>query len=186
MALTDGERSKYFPAIEKKHGEKIQVWMTRLKELGDVKYQDQIDFLRHNHGFSQAHANALVMYVRGSTTSRRHDSPTAYFKTLNPQSAKTMKTIFSELQKKFPELELVIAWNQPILRRGKQSVFGISASKNHLTINPFSKVVLDAHASKLQKFIVNKNTFQIPTDWSVNTVLLSSIVKARLSELQPR
>ena len=67
MAVADGDRSKFFPAIEKKHGEKIQYWINLLRELETTKYPEQIAYLKEDHGFSQAHANALVMYARGST-----------------------------------------------------------------------------------------------------------------------
>ena len=69
MASDDGDRTKFFPAIEKKHGGPIAIWIERLKDLGDAKYPEQIAYLRENHAFSQAHANALVMYARGSTSS---------------------------------------------------------------------------------------------------------------------
>jgi len=183
VAVADGDRTKYFPLIEKKHGGKISNWIDRVKRLGDVKYAEQVAFLKEEHGFSQAHANALVMYVRGSASSTRHDSPAAYYKTVDPQAAKTMKAIFGAIQKKFPQLELVIAWNQPMLRIGKQTVFGMSASKNHITINPFSKDVLNDHSEKLSKFVVNKHTFQVPLDWTPNASLLHSLTKQRLKEL---
>jgi len=77
----------------------------------------------------------------------------------------------------------VIAWNQPILRVGKQSIFGMSASKNHLTINPFSVEVLVAHEKKLADLVVNKHTFQVPTDWKVNAGLLHSLIRTRLKEI---
>lgn len=37
-----------------------------MAELVDQKYPEQIAHLRENYGFAQAHANALVMYSRGS------------------------------------------------------------------------------------------------------------------------
>jgi uncharacterized protein YdhG (YjbR/CyaY superfamily) len=170
MATSDGDRTKFFPAIEKKHGGKISQWITRVKDLGDVKYPEQIAYLREEHGFSQAHANALVMYVRGSTTSKRFATPAEYFKSLDAPTAKTSQAIFAAIQSKFPQLE-------------KQSIFGVSASKNHLTINPFSVDVLEAHEKKLAGFVVNKYTFQVPTDWKVNASLLQSLVRTRLKEI---
>ena len=40
-----------------------------MKRLAGKRYPEQMAYLRENHGFSQAHANALVMYSRGSTSS---------------------------------------------------------------------------------------------------------------------
>ena len=183
MATDNGDRTKFFPLIEKKHGGKIADWISRVKDLGDAKYAEQVAYLKEEHGFSQAHANALVMYVRGSASSKRHDSPAAYFKSIDPQAAATMKAIFAVIQKKYPKLELVIAWNQPVLRIGKQTVFGMSASKKHILINPFSKEVLKLHEEKLSKYVVSKHTFQIPLDWKPNATLLHSLVRSRIEEL---
>jgi hypothetical protein len=154
---TSGDRSNYFPAIEKKHGEKIQYWIKLLKDLETTKYPEQIAFLRENYGFSQAHANALVMYVRGSKSSKRVATPAEFFKNIDPVTRKTAKLIFSTITEKYPDLELVIAWNQPMLRQGKAYIIGISVS--------------------------NKTTFTVPLDWKVDGVLLRSITKARLAEL---
>lgn len=184
MAVSDGDRTKFFPLIEKKHGGNIADWISRVRDLGDAKYAEQVAYLKEEHGFSQSHANALVMYVRGSASSKRHNTPAEYYKSVTPSAAKTMKEIFSVIQKKFPQLELVIAWNQPMLRIGKQTIFGLSASKNHITVNPFSKEALESHHTKLQKYVVNKHTFQVPHEWKPDSSLLHSLVRQRISELK--
>jgi uncharacterized protein len=182
MALNDGDRSQFFPAIEKKHGLPVSHWLSELSELGEAKYPEQIAYLRENHGFSQAHANAVVMHFRGSTTSKRFSTPKQYFAQLDPQKRKTAELIFSTIMEKYPKLELVIAWNQPMLRVDGKYVFGLSASKNHLTLNPFSSDVLELMSSKLSSYKVNKNTFVVPVDWKVDASLLRAMVKARLAE----
>lgn len=183
MPTKSGDRSEYFPAIEKKYGQKISHWISELKELEGAKYPEQVGFLKENHGFSQAHANALVMYFRGSKSSKRFDKPKDFFNSLNPIAAKTCKKIFKEIQEKFPKLELVIAWNQPMLRIDKNYIFGLSVSQRHILIAPWSTKVLKSFADDLEDFSVNKKTFAVPLDWKVDGVLLRKIVKARLSEL---
>ncbi|MFZ4811357.1 MAG: DUF4287 domain-containing protein [Ilumatobacteraceae bacterium] len=179
----DGDRSKFFPAIEKKHGGPISIWLDRLAELGDAKYPEQIAFLRENHGFSQAHANALVMYVRGSPTSKRFKNPDAFFATLDPAAAETAKAIFGTITKTYPDLELVIAWNTPMLRTNGQYVIGLSTTETYFLLNPFSKDVLDAFADELADYQVNKYTFRVPFDWTIDAKLLRGLAKARLAEL---
>ena len=182
MPTNDGDRSQFFPAIEKKHGLPVSHWLSELSELGEAKYPEQIAHLRENHGFSQAHANAVVMHFRGSTTSKRFSTPKQYFAQLDPQKKKTAELIFSTIMEKYPKLELVIAWNQPMLRIDGKYVFGLSASKNHLTLNPFSTDVLELMSSKLSGYKVNKHTFVVPVDWKVDASLLRAMVKARLAE----
>jgi len=79
MPVADGSREKHFPAIEKKYGEKMSYWFKVMKDLHGKKYPEQIAFLRENYGFSQAHANALVMYSRGSESSKRFETPAQYY-----------------------------------------------------------------------------------------------------------
>ena len=61
----DGSREAHFPAIEKRYGEKMAYWFKVMAKLKGKKYPEQIAHLKENYGFSQAHANALVMYSRG-------------------------------------------------------------------------------------------------------------------------
>lgn len=182
MPIKTGDRTAYFPLIEKKYGEKITYWIGLLKDLGDAKYPEQIAYLRENYGFSQAHANAVVMYVRGSKSSKRFDKPKDFFDKLDPVAAKTAKKIFKEIQAKYPKLEFVIAWNQPMLRMGKNYVFGLSVSKKHILIAPWSTDVLQKFTPKLSEYEVNKKTFAVPLDWKVDAKLLQAMVKARLAE----
>ncbi len=182
MAGKNPSREAYFPAIEKRYGEKMKYWFAVMAKLEGRKYPDQIAHLRENFGFSQAHANALVMYSRGSTSAQRFDKPADYYKSISTEQAKTMRVIMKTIQSKYPKLELVIAWNQPMLRDGTRYVFGISATKGYLLMSPWSTDVLEKMLPKLDGYKVNKKTIQIPGDWEVDTKLLLQMVKARLAE----
>jgi len=184
MPDASGDRSKYFPGIEIKHGEPISLWIDRLHELGDAKYPDQIKFLRDIHGFSQTHANALVMHVRGSLTSKKFESPEEFLSTLDPAVKKTVQSIFAAITQKNADLELVIAWNQPMLRLGRGYVFGLSVAKNHITLNPFSSDVLQLFAHELKDYEMKKNTFHVPLNWKVDAPLLQAMAKARIAVMK--
>jgi uncharacterized protein YdhG (YjbR/CyaY superfamily) len=183
MPSQSGDRAEFFPAIEKKYGKPIQYWISQLQELESTKYPEQIALLRENFEFSQNHANALVMHFRGSTSSRRHSGPDDFFAKLDTDAKKLALEIFDSIQKKYPKLELVMAWNQPMLRTGKDYVFGLSVSKNHIAINPWSTEVLAEMTPRLEGLKVNKHTFQVPLKWKVNQSLLHAMVKLRIDEL---
>ena len=183
MPAVSGDRSAHFPAIERKYGKPIAFWLKEVASLGaEAKYADQISLLRERHGFSQAHANAVVMSARGSSTSRRVDSPESFFAGLGGAREATARSIFAAISKKFPDLELVIAWNQPMLRRGKDYVFGLSAATNHLLLAPWGGIS-DTVMAKLGGLEVNKKTIRVPADWKVDAPLLHLMVKERLAQL---
>ena len=182
MPAKDPSRESHFPAIEKKYCEKMSYWFKVMKALDGQKYPEQIAHLRENYGFSQAHANALVMYSRGSISDRRFETPTQYFKSIDPVQAKTIKAMINTITAKYPNLELAIAWNQPMLRKGTMYIFGWSVTKNYILVAPWSTDVLDTFRPKLTEFKVNKKTIAVPSDWDVDAKLLNAMVKARLAE----
>lgn len=178
----DPSRESHFPSIEKKYGEPMKYWFAVMKKLEGKKYPEQVSHLRENYGFSQAHANALVMYSRGSVSSRRFETPSDYFKSIKPEQAKTMKKIFGAIQTKFPKLELVIAWNQPMLKNGGEYIFGVSAASNHILLAPWNQDVLKEFAPEFAEHRVNKKTIALPNDWPVNEKLLQKMAKASLQK----
>jgi uncharacterized protein YdhG (YjbR/CyaY superfamily) len=124
------------------------------------------------------------MYHRGSKTSNKFGTPKNYFASIDPQVAKTIKKIFAAVTSKHKNLELVMAWNQPMLRNENGYVIGVSVSKNHLTLNPFSTTVLNLVTPKLAKYYeVKKHTFLVPRDWIVDSALMQAIAKARIAEI---
>jgi uncharacterized protein YdhG (YjbR/CyaY superfamily) len=124
------------------------------------------------------------MYSRGSTSSKRHETPAAYFKSIDPKQAKKVREIIKVITSKFPELELVIAWNLPMLKSGSEYVFGASVATHHILIAPWGDVLktFAAKFEKLEGVRVNKKTIAVPNDWEVDVKLLQSMVAARLKE----
>ena len=178
-----GDRARYFPAIEEKSGRSAQHWLSVLEKSGLSKYPEQMALLQKEHGFSRTHANALVMTFRGSASQKRFDSPTQYFAALDEPHRTLAERIIRAIQESFPQLSLVMAWNQPILRCDEGYVFGVSASAGHLSINPFTPHALQQLAQRLENLVVLKHTVQIPLDWEVDQALLKDMVDIRLQEL---
>jgi uncharacterized protein YdhG (YjbR/CyaY superfamily) len=180
----DPSREAHFPAIEKKYGEKMAYWFKVMAKLEGKKYPEQIAHLRENYGFSQAHANALVMFSRGSESSQRFATHTDFYKSVTPQQAKTMKAIFKAISTKFPDLELVIAYNQPMVKFEKHYIFGASASTKHVLIAPWDQKVLQQFAPKFKEGNALKKTIQLPNDWEVDAKLIQAMIKASLANLK--
>ena len=180
----DSSREAHFPAIEKKYGEKMAYWFKVMAKLEGKKYPEQIAHLRENYGFSQAHANALVMFSRGSESSRRFATHADFYKSVTPVQAKTMKAIFKAITTKFPQLELVIAYNQPMVKLDKHYIFGASASSKHVLIAPWDAKVLKEFAPKFKEGNPLKKTIQLPNDWDVDVKLIQAVIKASLANLK--
>lgn len=180
-----GDRTRFWPAIEARTGRPIADWLALIAEHSALRYPEQIALLREGHGFSQAHANAVVMYARGSTSSRRYDTLDDYLADKDPAGAATVRAIFDGLVARHPGTHVEIAWNQPFLTRGTRRLFSVGVLAGHLLAAPWSVEVLDALRTTLTDehgLTVNRTTFRLPLDWTVDTALLDAIVAAEDAE----
>lgn len=184
LKIDRSKRESHFPAIEKRYGEPMSYWFSQMKKVKDKKYPEQIAFLKENHGFSQAHANALVMFTRGSESSRRFETPKELFDSIDKSQAKKAREIFAAIKSSHPTLKLVVAWNQPMLKEGDEYVFGLSFAKNHILIAPWNSKVISKLKSRLKDYEVNKKTIRIPNDWKVDKKLLKDIVSETIKNLK--
>lgn len=173
------DRASHFPAIEKRYGKPMSYWFTQMKKVDGQKYADQMAFLQEQHGFSRAHANALVLYSKGNTSSRRYETLDDYLVTLDATKAKTIRAIFATLTAKFKKAEVVIAWNQPMLKQDGRYLFGAGAQKEHILIAPFDADIIDEFRPRLEGYHVNKKTIRVPADWKVDKKLLVDLVSAQ-------
>lgn len=185
MPNNSSDRSSHFPAIEKKYGQPMSYWFGQMAEIADRKYPEQIAFLRENHGMSQAHANAIVMYSRGSTSTKKYSSFKEYFELHDAQKQKTAKAIFKAIKTKYPKMEEVIAWNQPMLKLGDDYIFGLNILKNHILIAPHDgRQILKDFADRFEGLDVKQKTVAVPVDWKVDTKLLQDLAAARIKEIK--
>ncbi len=182
VTATSPDRSAHFPAIERRYGQPVAFWLARLQDLDDTRYATQMAYLQEVHGFSRAHANTLVMYARGSTSTRRYTDLDAYLAGVTPVQAATVRAILAVLCARFPDLETVIAWNKPMVRRGRTYVLGVDAARDHLLLLPWGDGVLEAVAPHLAGLVRNKKTIQVPSDWTVDEELLEALVRHRLRQ----
>jgi uncharacterized protein YdhG (YjbR/CyaY superfamily) len=176
MAEKNPNRDAAFPAIEKKHGQPMQVWFDVFEEQAGKPYLQQVAVFRESHGFSQAHASAVVLFCRGSKTSRRYEDLDGYLAEHSPEKQALVRKIYGVILNAHPELEQVIAWNQPMVKLGTEYNFGLSVAKNHVSIAPFSPVVFEEFLPRLGGLTLNKKTIQIPLDWDVDEQLLVDMV----------
>lgn len=180
---TNPDRSSYFPAIEKKYGQPMSYWFDQIAEISDRTYQEQIDFLRENHGFSQAHANALVLYSRGSKSAHRVATLDEYLEPCDETKRATVRAIFAAITSKYRKADIVIAWNQPMLKLDGQYIFGVSVATHHILIAPWGDGILEQFRPRLTDYKVNKKTIQVPVDWKPDTKLLRDMAALRIAQL---
>lgn len=184
MTTRNPDRDSHFPAIEKKYGEPMAYWFDRMETVAGQKYPEQIAYLRENYGFSQTHANALVLYCRGSKSAHRVNSAAEYLAEFDEQKRKTAQEIFKTITSKYPKMELVVAWNKPMLKLGDDYIFALTVHTKHILIAPWGDGMIAKFENRLSDYETNKKTFKVPVDWKIDKKLLLDLVAARLAEFK--
>jgi uncharacterized protein YdhG (YjbR/CyaY superfamily) len=115
---------------------------------------------------------------------KRFSSVDDYLASLDQVKEQTARSVIDTILTEFPETEVKLAWNVPQIHRSKDYVFGLSAAKHHLSLNPWSEQVLNDFRARLEKsFVVLQSVFQVPVDWDIDRELLADLVRARMAEL---
>ena len=177
-AADRSDRVSVFPAIEKRYGKPMSYWHREMKKVSGRKYPEQMAFLQSEHGFSRAHANALVQYSRGSTSSRRYATIDDYLAQHDDVKQRTARAILAAITQAYPEAEIVIAWNQPMVKLSGAYVFGLGIFARHILIAPYDSAVIEEFRDRLTGFTLNKKTIKVPVDWDVDPQLLQDMVAA--------
>ena len=179
----DGDRTRHWPAIERRYGRPIAHWLDLMSEHAEARYPEQIALLREDHGFSQAHANAVVMYARGSTTSSRVTDLDTFLAGKDPVGAATARAMLEGLAARHPGTSITFAWNQPFVTLDTRRLFSVSVMKGHLLAAPWSSEVLERFRAELEArgLTVNRKTFRLPADWEIDEALLDAMVAAELA-----
>ncbi len=118
-------------------------------------------------------------------TTPKFSSIEDYLTSAGPAKAKTIRSVIAVILGEFPDLAAKIAWNQPVIHRGKKYVVGFFANKNHVTFLVWSPRVVDAFRARLAGHTAGKVSFHIPVDWDIDRELVRDLVRARLAEPEP-
>lgn len=155
-------------------------WHREMKKVAGKKYPEQMAFLQEEHGFSRAHANALVQYSRGSKRASRYATVDDYLAEHDAVKQKTVSSILGAITTAYPDADVVIAWNNPMVKIGGAYVFGVSVHSGHILIAPFNADVIEQFSDRLSTYTLNKKTIKVPVDWKVDKELLCDMVAATL------
>ncbi len=180
MAVT-ADRTSYFPLIEKRYGRPMSFWHQEMTKVAGKNYPEQMAFLQDEHGFSRAHANALVQYSRGSDSSRRYQTVNDYLAEHDDDKRQTLEAILTTIAEEFPESSVVIAWNHPMVMIDGQYAFGVSVHSRHLLLAPFGDGVIDQFRERLGDYELNKKTVKVPIDWQVDRALIRDMIDVHRS-----
>ncbi|MEY4457915.1 MAG: hypothetical protein RIS25_508 [Actinomycetota bacterium] len=80
-----------------------------------------------------------------------------------------------------PELELVLAWNQPMFKLGKKYVIGFMPTKHHINLLTVSDDAVTHFADAIAGYRHGTRSISLPFDWVIDGRLVDDIIAFQLT-----
>jgi uncharacterized protein YdhG (YjbR/CyaY superfamily) len=114
------------------------------------------------------------------------ESVDAYLATKSEDVQKTLQRVRSTLRKALPNAQEVISYQIPALRLPEGVVIWFAGWKEHFSLYPASKELVEALADELFPYEISKGTIRFPLKGAVPVRLVAQIAKLRAAEVAER
>jgi uncharacterized protein YdhG (YjbR/CyaY superfamily) len=105
-----------------------------------------------------------------------------YLAALPDESRAVLEDLRKSIQAAAPQATETISYNMPTFKDGGRFLVSFAAYKNHFSLYPASKAVMEAHGEELKSYFSGKGTLRFTSDNPIPDALVTKIVMTRLEE----
>jgi uncharacterized protein YdhG (YjbR/CyaY superfamily) len=109
-----------------------------------------------------------------------------YLATLPEPERAELERIRQVVRRAVPEAEEATSYGMPAFKYKRRPLLGLRASKNHLSVFPFSPEAIDAARGALAGFDLSKGTVRCTPDRPIPEAALLELLRHRLREIEGR
>ena len=109
-----------------------------------------------------------------------------YLATVPDAQKAELERIRQLVRRAVPEAEEATSYGMPAFKYRKRPLLDVRASKNHLSVFPFSPEAIDAARDSLAGFDLSKGTVRFTPDKPIPESALEQLLRHRLSEIEHR
>jgi uncharacterized protein YdhG (YjbR/CyaY superfamily) len=108
----------------------------------------------------------------------------AYLEGLPLDQQEALRSLREQIARLAPDAEEGISYGMPAFRYRGRPLIGYSASKAHLSLHPMSSDVVAAHLDRLGDWPTSKGTIRFTPGNPLPDDLVSSLLRARMAEIE--
>ncbi|MDQ3408284.1 MAG: DUF1801 domain-containing protein [Chloroflexota bacterium] len=106
----------------------------------------------------------------------------AYLEALPDKRRTAVEELRQTIRAAAPEATEAISYQMPTFKSHGQFLVSYAAFKNHYSLFPASKVVVDALGDELRPYLAGKGTIRFQADEPIPVALVTKVVKVRFAE----
>lgn len=112
----------------------------------------------------------------------KFDNFTDFYASLTPEQNTHIRSLVEWVSTAYPELEPVIAWNQPMFKKETKYILGFMPTKNHTNLLTVTDSAISELAPQLTSYKHGTRSIQLPFDWTIEPQLFEQVISLRLKE----
>lgn len=100
-----------------------------------------------------------------------------FYSSLPDDQRVATKRLVDFVAERNPELELVLAWNQPMFKSGKKYLIGFMPTKKHINLLTISVDAITHLANELRNYRHGTRSVSLPFDWQIDEKLIYKVIQ---------
>lgn len=113
----------------------------------------------------------------------KFDDIDQFYASLPADQAEHISSLVAYVAKKYPQLELVIAWNQPMFKLKGKYLIGFMPTKKHTNLLTVTDTAITALGEDISAYKHGTRSISLPFDWKIDDGLMKKVIQLRASEL---
>lgn len=106
-----------------------------------------------------------------------------FYSSLPDDQRTHISSLVEFVSSRYPKLNLVIAWNQPMFKSGDKYVLGFMPTKKHTNLLTVTDTAITTIAPELTGYKHGTRSISLPFEWKIDPALFDRIVTLRAGEL---
>jgi uncharacterized protein YdhG (YjbR/CyaY superfamily) len=105
-----------------------------------------------------------------------------YLAALPEETRAALEKLRKTIKAAAPEATETISYQMPAFRNARRMLVWYAAFKDHCSLFPASKAVIEAHGEALKPYLSGKGTLRFDADRPIPAALVKKIVRTRIEE----
>lgn len=99
-----------------------------------------------------------------------------FYDSLPEDQERATRRLVEFITREYPELELVLAWNQPMFKFDSRYLIGFMPTKKHINLLTISDDAINHLAKKLKSYKQGARSIALPFDWDIDQTLIAEVI----------